>query len=314
MVVLITGGSGTFGTACTAELLARGDSVIIFSRDELKQSELRRQFPSDRLECFIGDVRDREAVFDACQRPGIDLVIHAAALKQVATGENFPKEVHKTNVGGALNVIAAALEFNIPRVVALSTDKAVCPLNVYGKSKAEAEGLFIAANATAARAHRQTQFTVVRYGNVIGSRGSFVPLLVGQRDRGELRITHLDASRFWMRIEQAVEVVLKATEMPAGSILVPKIPSARVLDVAQAVAPDARVTVTGLTLGEKLHEQLIAPAEAAATYDLGQYYLIAPVGQQWPWTLPDGAVLVPADFRYSSELSPSPVTFEEPVH
>jgi UDP-N-acetylglucosamine 4,6-dehydratase len=313
--ICITGGTGTFGTACLTELLTRDTvrRVVIFSRDELKQSEMRRQFRDPRVEWFIGDVRDREALDDAFA-VGIDLVIHAAALKQVGTGEQFPREVHKTNVDGAVNVIAAARAAGVRRVVALSTDKAVAPINVYGKSKAAAEALFIAANHAAARAGQRTTFVAVRYGNVIGSRGSVVPLFIAQRDTGVLRVTDLRASRFWMPISQAVTSVLwAAAHPPAGSIVVPKIPSALVADLARAVAPACRIQETGLTPGEKLHEELIAPDEARRTFYVGQYCVIAPEtstpeGRLW-WVC--NAERVPAGFAYRSDLDPQRVQLLE---
>jgi len=309
--VLITGATGTFGHAAIPVLLARGDRVICFSRDELKQSEMRRQFPDPRLEFFIGDVRDREALMEACAI-GVDLLIHAAALKQVQTGQNFPNEVHKTNVGGALNVIQAARAKNVRRVVALSTDKAVAPINVYGKSKAEAEALFLAANVAAQRAHQRTTFVAVRYGNVIGSRGSAVPLFLEQAATGTLRVTDTRASRFWMPIDEAVATVLWAAERaPAGAVVVPKIPSALVVDVAKACAgADCTIEEIGLTPVEKLHEALISADEGPRTWDCGAqapYYLILPDRQEI-----GAATRVPDGFTYTSDQSPQAVRLVAP--
>lgn len=303
--VLITGGTGSFGHACVEQLLTRPETeqILVFSRDEVKQAEMRQRFQDRRLDFFIGDVRDPEAVLEAVSMPGLDLIIHAAALKRVGTGQRHPREVIRTNVGGAKSVIAAAHACGIPRVIALSTDKAVEPVNVYGRSKAAAEALFLHAQEMAVDGQA---FVIVRYGNVIGSRGSVVPLFLEQKDRGELTVTDRRASRFWMPLSQAVETVLVAGMWaPGGSIIVPKIPSALVVDVAQAIAPECPIREIGMADGEKLHEKLIADSEWSRTYDAatGDCFLIT----RWPLT-----TLVPSAIRsYQSDDNPLPVTIRE---
>ena len=310
--VLITGGTGSFGQACTETLLDRGVRVIVFSRDELKQSEMARTFQvavaDGRLRFFLGDVRDLPRLRRAFEA-GPDLVIHAAALKHVPACEYNPFEALKTNVLGAVNVIEAALDCEVPKVVALSTDKAVAPLNAYGKSKAMAESLFVRGNGYAG--DRLTRFSVVRYGNVLGSRGSVVPLFLEQRASGVVRITDQRMTRFWMTLPVAVDFVLGAAEMmQGGEIFVPKIPAARVRDVAGAIAPDCAIVETGIRPGEKLHELLIAGEEAAQTFRVrGGSYVIAPANPTWPFVVDAGADPVPPDFTYSSEHELRPVLF-----
>jgi UDP-N-acetylglucosamine 4,6-dehydratase/5-epimerase len=312
--VLITGGTGSFGHACTDALLTRGDRVIVFSRDELKQSEMARRFrdavAGGRLRFFLGDVRDAprlQRAFEALP----DLVIHAAALKQVPACEYNPFEALKTNVLGAVHVIDAALDCAIPKVIALSTDKAVAPLNAYGKSKAMAESLFVRGNAYAGG--RATRFSVVRYGNVLGSRGSVVPLFLEQRASGVVRITDARMTRFWMTLEAAVAFVLGAAAvMQGGEIFIPKIPAARVRDVAAAIAPDCQIVETGIRPGEKLHELLIAAEEAAQTFQVGaRGYVIAPADPTWPFVTDEASGPMPAGFTYSSDQQLQPVTFRE---
>jgi UDP-N-acetylglucosamine 4,6-dehydratase len=286
--ILITGGTGSFGQAIVARLLA-GDvgRVLIYSRDELKQSEMRARFPDPRLEFFLGDVRDRERLERAFEVEP-DLVIHAAALKQVPACEHNPFEALKTNVLGSYNVIEAAINCRIRKVVALSTDKAASPLNAYGKSKAMAESLFVRGNAYAGR--RRTRFSVVRYGNVIGSRGSVVPLFLEHHRAGRpIPITDRRMTRFWMPLEAAVDLVLEAaTLMQGGEIFVPEIPSATVVDVAARVAPGCRTFEQGLRPGEKLHETLVSEDEAPQTVwraraDGTRLFVIQPVTPSWPY-------------------------------
>jgi UDP-N-acetylglucosamine 4,6-dehydratase/5-epimerase len=286
--VLITGGTGSFGRACVARLL-EGDvqRVIVISRDELKQSEMRQTFPDARLEFFLGDVRDGDRLRRAFE-VGPDLVIHAAALKQVPACEHDPFEALKTNVGGAVHVIEAAIDTRVPKVIALSTDKAAAPLNAYGKSKALAESLFVRGNAYAGR--RSTRFSVVRYGNVIGSRGSVVPLFLEHQRRGTaIPITDRRMTRFWMPLEAAVDLVrYAADEMQGGEIFIPEIPSAKVTDIAARLAPGCALRETGLRPGEKLHETLIAAEEAPQTVwrtraDLSRVFVIEPVNPSWPY-------------------------------
>lgn len=286
--VLITGGTGSFGHACVDRLLGTNlERVIVLSRDELKQSEMRAAFPDARLEFFLGDVRDGDRLRRAFEvRP--DLVIHAAALKQVPACEHDPLEAKKTNVDGAENIVNAAIDCRVPKVVALSTDKAAAPLNAYGKSKAMAESIFVRGNAYAG--HRETRFSVVRYGNVIGSRGSVVPLFLEHHRAGTtIPITDTRMTRFWMPLAAAVDLVLYAAqEMQGGEIFVPEIPSAKVVDVAARLAPGCPVRETGLRPGEKLHETLISAEEAPQTVwrtraDLSRVFVIQPVNPSWPY-------------------------------
>jgi UDP-N-acetylglucosamine 4,6-dehydratase/5-epimerase len=302
--VLITGGTGSFGHACVEQLLA-GDvaRVIVFSRDELKQSEMRKALPDPRLEFFLGDVRDRARLQRAFEVEP-DLVIHAAALKQVPACEANPFEALKTNVLGAVNVIDAAIDCRIPKVVALSTDKAASPLNAYGKSKAMAESLFVRGNAYSGR--RKTRFSVVRYGNVIGSRGSVVPILREYQRTGQrFQITDRRMTRFWMELSAAVALVLYAAEqMQGGEIFVPEIPSARVADIAQRIAPSCSIEETGLRPGEKLHETLIAEDEAVQTVwrtttPGARVFVIEPVNPSWPYVA--RGVRVGEGFAYRSD-------------
>lgn len=308
--VLITGGTGSFGHACVRALLSKGDGrtieidrVIVFSRDELKQSEMREAFPDPRLEFFLGDVRDEDRLRRAFQAQP-DLIIHAAALKQVPSCEYNPFEAVKTNVLGAMNVIEAALDCDIPKVVALSTDKAASPLNAYGKTKALAESLFVRGNAYAGR--RSTRFAVVRYGNVIGSRGSVIPrFLEHQRIGTAIPITDRRMTRFWMPLEQAVELVLEtATIMQGGEIVVPEIPSANIVDIAARVAPRCGSVEMGLRPGEKLHETLISEDEARQAVirrwsDGSHVYVIEPVDPSWPYH--SIGTPVPAGFSFRSD-------------
>lgn len=307
--MLITGGTGSFGRACVARLLEDAAAiarVLVLSRDELKQSEMRKAIPDPRLEFFLGDVRDRDRLTRAFEvRP--DLVIHAAALKQVPACEHDPLEAKKTNVDGAENIINAAIDCRIPKVVALSTDKAASPLNAYGKSKALAESLFVRGNAYAGR--RRTRFSVVRYGNVIGSRGSVVPLfLEHHRTRTAIPITDKRMTRFWMPLRQAVDLVLYAAEeMQGGEIFVPEIPSAKVTDVAARMAPGCPCFETGLRPGEKLHETLISAEEAPQTVwrpldDLSRVFVIQPAHPSWPYV--SRGVPVGDGFEFRSD-SPS---------
>lgn len=310
--VLITGGTGSFGRACVAQLIELGAGrVIVFSRDELKQSEMAKAFPDRRLEFFLGDVRDRQRLQRAFEvRP--DLVIHAAALKQVPACEHDPLEAKKTNVDGAENIVNAAIDARVPKVVALSTDKAAAPLNAYGKSKAMAESLFVRGNAYAGR--RATRFSVVRYGNVIGSRGSVVPVfLEAQRTGAPIQITDRRMTRFWMPISAAVDLVLLAAdEMQGGEIFVPRIPSARVMDIAARLAPGCALVESGIRPGEKLHETLVSEEESPQTvYRIRgdgsvQMYVIEPVAPSWPYV--SSGIRVGEGFSYRSD---SPAALEQ---
>ena len=276
-VVLITGGTGSFGHKYVETLLARyrPKKLIIYSRDELKQFEMQQHFNAPCMRYFLGDVRDRERLTQAMS--GVDYVIHAAALKQVPAAEYNPMECIKTNINGAENVIAAALANNVQKVIALSTDKAANPVNLYGATKLCSDKLFTAANNVAG-GHR-TLFSVVRYGNVVGSRGSVVPIfqkLVAQ-NASSLPITHPDMTRFWITLQQGVDFVLKNFErMRGGELFVPKIPSMRVVDLARAMAPDLPHEVIGIRPGEKLHEVMCPADDSYHTWEFADHFVIAP--------------------------------------
>lgn len=278
--ILITGGTGSFGKAFVKKLLEehKPRRIRVFSRDELKQWDMRRQFgdhPSLRF--LIGDVRDAERVKRATE--GVDIIIHAAALKQVPACEYNPMEAVKTNVGGAMNVINAALDNNVPRVIALSTDKAAAPVNTYGATKLCSDRLFIQSNSYRGP-RRNTMFGVVRYGNVMGSRGSVIPLFRKQKETGELTITHEQMTRFWITLPQAVDFVLSALEMmQGGELFVPKIPTMKVVDLAKTIAPEATCRVIGIRPGEKLHECLITGEEGRLAYELKDRYIVLSASQ-----------------------------------
>jgi len=273
--VLITGGTGTFGRFFIKYLLEKEKPkrIIVYSRDELKQHEMRMNgFDDDRIRFFIGDVRDKERLVRALH--GVDIVIHAAALKQVPACEYNPYESVKTNVIGVQNLIEAAIDTNVERVMGISTDKACSPSNTYGGTKFLSERLFINGNAYASGT--KTRFSCVRYGNVVGSRGSIVPLMIQQRDEGQaITITDDRMTRFWFQADKACEVVAKAIEtMFGGEIFIPKIPSVRILDLKNVIAPDAEIKFIGIREGEKLHEALISEQEAPMTIDVGDFLVI----------------------------------------
>ncbi len=279
--VLITGGTGSFGQRLVEVLLERYHlkRLVVFSRDELKQSVMAQseiaRTNGDRLRFFIGDVRDGARLRWALQ--DIDTVVHAAALKQVPAGEYNPQEFVKTNIGGAQNVIDAALDTGVRRVVALSTDKAAAPINLYGATKLVSDKLFVSANNIKGR--RDLRFSVVRYGNVMGSRGSVVPFFLSRAHSGELPITDPGMTRFNISLDEGVDLVLWALEQgTGGEILVPKIPSFRITDLVQAIAPSAAHAVVGIRPGEKLHEEMITASDSHSTVDLGPYYAILPSG------------------------------------
>jgi len=279
-VVLITGGTGSFGKKMTQILLTRyaPKKVIIFSRDELKQHEMRQQFSEeeyDNVRYFIGDVRDRDRLYRALD--GVDIVIHAAALKQVPTAEYNPLETIRTNVFGAANVIDAAIDCNVKSVMALSTDKAANPINLYGASKLCSDKLFVAGNSYVG-AVRRTRFSVVRYGNVVGSRGSVVPFFLKMRHTGCLPITDKRMTRFWITLQHGVDFVLeRLQDMEGGEIFVPKIPSMRLVDLAKALAPECKLVEIGIRPGEKLHEVMISADDARNCLEFDDYYAILPV-------------------------------------
>jgi len=313
---LVTGGTGSFGKKLVEIVLRsyRPKKLIVFSRDELKQHEMRQQFGEDRHECiryFIGDVRDRVRLYRALD--GVDVVIHAAALKQVPAAEYNPSEAVKTNVLGAMNVIDAAIDCNVKKVIALSTDKAANPINLYGATKLCADKLFIAANNYSGR--HGTRFSVVRYGNVVGSRGSVIPFFLSMRKSGVLPITDSRMTRFWITLEQGVNFVLANLErMRGGEIFVPKIPSMRVTDLARAVAPECEVSIVGIRPGEKLHEVMVPEDDAHHTVEYDDYYAILPTFHDWSaanYIAENGGRLCADGFCYSSDTNTRWLTVEE---
>ncbi len=273
--ILITGGTGSFGKTCIKKLLSENKpkTVRIFSRDELKQWEMQREFNNDpRLRFLIGDVRDAVRVKRATE--GVDVVIHAAAMKQVPACEYNPMEAIKTNVDGAMNVINACLDNDVPKVIALSTDKAASPVNLYGATKLCSDRLFIQSNSYRGP-KRKTIFSVVRYGNVMGSRGSVIPLFRKQKKEGKLTITDERMTRFWITLPQAVDLVLTSLEiMQGGEMFVPKIPSMKIVDLAKTIAPEAFCRVIGIRPGEKLHECLVTKEEGRTAYEMKDRYIV----------------------------------------
>ncbi|MCW2900552.1 MAG: polysaccharide biosynthesis protein CapD [Streptosporangiaceae bacterium] len=302
--ILITGGTGSFGKAFVSRVLRDFDPrrVVVFSRDELKQYELRQVFGDDpRLRWFIGDIRDRDRLRRAMH--GIDHVVHAAALKQVDTAEYNPFEYVQTNVSGSQNVIEAAIDCGVRKVVALSTDKASSPINLYGATKLVADKLFVSANHYAA--HHETRLSVVRYGNVMGSRGSVIPFFARLAAEGRsLPITDKRMTRFWITLDQAVGFVLDSFGlMHGGELYVPRIPSMRIVDLAQAVAPDSPVHEIGIRPGEKLHEEMIAPDDSHRTVRLADRYVVMPTIATWGYTPPEGGQPVSEAFSYRSDTN-----------
>ena len=315
--ILVTGGTGSFGKAFIRRLLELPDSpkrIVIFSRDELKQYEMScdRAFSDNQtLRYFLGDIRDKERVQRALE--GIDFVVHAAALKQVPAAEYNPFEFIKTNVIGGQNLIEAALDSGVTRIVALSTDKAAAPANLYGATKLCSDKLFVAANAI--KGERDFRTSVVRYGNVMGSRGSVIPFFNSIKATGVLPITHPDMTRFNITLDEGVDMVLWAIEnMLGGEVFVPKIPSYRILDVAEAVCPACEKPVVGIRPGEKLHEEMITRSDAPTTIDLGAYYAITPAtGNKSLDQFLDyhEAKLVPEGFHYASDNNEDFLTSEQ---
>ena len=308
-VILITGGTGSLGTALIRRLLrdASPRKVILFSRDEQKHFHLQQELPDRRVRFFVGDVRDRQRLLRAFE--GVDVVFHAAAMKHIPLAEYNPLEAIRTNIGGAENVIDAALERNVGMVVAISTDKAASPVNLYGATKLCMEKLFVAANSY--RGTHGTAFTVVRYGNVVGSRGSVVPLFVKQREAGELTLTAPQMTRFWITMDQAVDLCLHAVaQAKGGEVFIPRIPASDLATLAAAIAPAARVKVMGLRPGEKMHEALITQDEARQVVDCGRTYVIEPSFPWWGGSEHAGP-RVPETFSYTSENAPDRPSVEE---
>ncbi|SVA37905.1 uncharacterized protein METZ01_LOCUS90759, partial [marine metagenome] len=281
--VLITGGTGSFGKAFVRRVLDEcdPDRLVVFSRDELKQFEMRQEYPIDRypkLRFFIGDVRDRNRLYRALD--GVDIVVHAAAMKQVPAAEYNPIEAIRTNIDGAANVIDAAIDLDVGKVIALSTDKAANPINLYGATKLCSDKLFVAGNAYSGI--HATRFSVVRYGNVVGSRGSVIPYFLSQRETGCLTITDPRMTRFLITLEEGVSFVLASLErMQGGEIFVPKIPSVTISDLARVIGPDCEQRTIGIRPGEKLHETMISEDDARVTLEFAEYYVIQPSHSFW---------------------------------
>jgi len=314
--ILITGGTGSFGKAFVRTVLKRFPDVrrlVVYSRDELKQFEMAQVYSPSRhegLRYFIGDVRDEPRLRRALE--GVDIVVHAAALKQVPAAEYNPFEAIKTNVLGAQNVIEACLDVGVSRVVALSTDKAAAPINLYGATKLCSDKLFLAANNI--KGHRDIRFSVVRYGNVMGSRGSVIPFFMERRRSGVLPITDPRMTRFNISLQEGVDMVLWALEHSlGGEVLVPKIPSYRIVDVARAIGPDCRHEIVGIRPGEKVHEEMITESDSPNTVDLGRYYAILPSGAAYgmaEYCERMRARPVEAGFSYNSGANPDFLSVE----
>ena len=312
--ILITGGTGSFGKKCTEIISKRyvPKRLIIFSRDELKQFEMAQNHSDDQLKYmryFIGDVRDKERLYRAFHE--VDYVIHAAALKQVPTAEYNPFEAVKTNILGAQNIINVAIDQKVKKVIALSTDKAANPINLYGATKLCSDKLFIAGNSYVGREY--TVFSVVRYGNVVGSRGSVIPLFLKLRQTGVLPITDPRMTRFWITLEQSVNFVLASMErMVGGELFVPKIPSMNIMDLAKAIGPECATEIVGVRPGEKLHELMISKDDAPNTEEFGDHYVIKPEFRYFSRRYNNhGGQPVPEEFEYNSRTNPWQLSIEE---
>lgn len=304
--ILITGGTGSFGQAFCRYALKyfRPKRLIIYSRDEYKQACMHEDpvFQTSCMRFFLGDVRDQQRLVKAMS--GVDYVIHAAALKQVPAAEYNPNEFIQTNILGTTNVAEAALVNNVEKAITLSTDKAVAPINLYGATKLCAEKSFVASNSYVGK--QRTRFSVVRYGNVLGSRGSVIPVFLRQKDSGKISITDVRMTRFFITLEQGVKVVLQALgNMKGGEIFVPKLPSCRLTDIAEAIAPNCSQEIIGIRPGEKLHEALIPLEESRSVYDCGRYFVIAPLLPYWKedFVWPADGKLCSDDFSYASNVN-----------
>lgn len=301
-VIVLTGGTGSFGQKFTEIMLQRykPKTIRIFSRDELKQWEMQRKFNNDpHLRFFIGDIREKNRLERAMD--GAHIVVHAAALKQVPVCEYNPFEAVKTNVIGAQNIIEAAIDHNIERVLAISTDKAVNPVNLYGATKMCMEKLFVAANAYVG-SERRTKLSCARYGNVVGSRGSVIPLFKKQMTTGKISVTDRRMTRFWLTLEQGVEFVVRSMEcMHGGEVFVPKIPSMKILDLAEAIAPGCEIEDIGIRPGEKIHEALVTEDEARHSLEFETHFVIEPEHHFWDSGNIKGGRKISGDFKYTSD-------------
>lgn len=308
-VVLVTGGTGSFGKKFIKRALElEVQKIIVFSRDELKQYEMAQEFTDSRIRFFIGDVRDKARLMRAFD--GVDIVIHAAALKHVGACEYNPMEAIKTNIHGAQNIIDAAIDRGVEKVIALSTDKAASPVNLYGATKLASDKLFVAANSYAGS--KKTRFSVVRYGNVVGSRGSVVPFFKKIRHTGTLPITDERMTRFWITLEQGVQFVIdNLTRMHGGEIFIPKIPSMNVVDLAKAIGPECKIEIVGIRPGEKLHESMITVDDARQTVEFDTYYVIQPEFPWWSKEYVNGGKSLPDGFEYISHTNDQWLSVEE---
>jgi UDP-N-acetylglucosamine 4,6-dehydratase len=307
--ILVTGGTGSFGKKFVGRVLeTEVKKVIVFSRDELKQYEMAQEFTDPRIRFFIGDVRDKDRLFRAFD--GVDIVVHAAALKHVGVCEYNPFEAIKTNILGAQNIIETAIDRGVEKVIALSTDKAANPVNLYGATKLASDKLFVAANSYSGS--KKTRFAVVRYGNVVGSRGSVVPFFKKVKETGRIPITDERMTRFWITLDQGVQFVIdNLARMKGGEIFIPKIPSMKVTDLATAIAPDCKMEIVGIRPGEKIHETMITEDDIRHTLDYGSYYVIQP---EFPWWDAAGAkegTILPNGFSYISNTNSQWLTVEE---
>lgn len=307
--VLVTGGTGSFGRKFIKKALMLGvKKIIVFSRDELKQYEMKQEITDSRIRFFIGDVRDKERLNRAFE--GVDIVIHAAAMKHVEACEYNPFEAVKTNIHGAQNIIEAAIDGDVEKVIALSTDKACAPVNLYGATKLASDKLFVAANSYVG--DKPTRFAVVRYGNVVGSRGSVVPFFKKIKETGVVPITDKRMTRFWITLDQGVQFVLDNLErMYGGEIFVPKIPSMNIMDLAKAIAPECETKIVGIRPGEKLHEAMIMEDDARHTLEYDTYYVIQPEFPFWTEKFADGGKELPEGFEYTSDKNDEWLTMKQ---
>jgi len=308
--ILVTGGPGSFGKKFTEVLLrdCKPKVIRIFSNNEFEQVQMQEKFKDKRIRYFIGDIRDKDRLYRAMN--GVDIVVHAAALKQVPAAEYNPIEAIKTNVIGTANVIDTAIDNNVEKTMFISTDKAVNPINLYGATKLCAEKLFIQANSYTGK--RKTKFSCTRYGNVAGSRGSVVPLFLEQKKKRVLTITDERMTRFWITLEQGVKFVIKCIDkMKGGEVFIPKIPSMRIVDLAKVIAPGAKIKIIGIRPGEKIHEVLLPPEEVRHSKEFDRYFIVEPEFPFWDKSNIKGGKLLPEGFRYTSDNNDKWMTKEQ---